>query len=99
MRCVTEEEIVSVPENVRCRCKLCDTLIDVPVPEDFDASEGGVAPIVYVHGSPPHTIIVYVDVNLVVRSSFVVKTNDPKKALTELRKKSLKRMVRRVKSL
>ncbi|MFX1487240.1 MAG: hypothetical protein ACFFBS_09140 [Promethearchaeota archaeon] len=90
---------MSRPENVRCTCKLCETIINVPVPEDFDASEGGVAPIMYVHGNPPHTIIVYVDVNLAVRSSFVVKTTDPKKALTELRKKSLKRMVKRVKSL
>ena len=78
---------------------MCDTIIDIPVPEDFDASEGGVAPIVHVHGNPPHTIIVYVDLNLSVRSSFVVKTSDPKKALTELRKKALKRMVKRVKSL
>ncbi|MFX1362462.1 MAG: hypothetical protein ACFFC5_00315 [Promethearchaeota archaeon] len=86
-------------ESIRSRCKLCDIIIDIPVPKDFDASEGGVAPIVYVHGNPPHTIIAYVDVNLSVRSSFVVRTTDPKKALTELRKKALKRMVKRVKSL
>jgi len=76
---------------VKAMCEVCNKVVDVPVPKDLKVNETGLASITYTHGSPAHTLIIYVDENFSVRGEAVIKTKDPKKALSEVKKLKFRR--------
>ncbi|MHA1754534.1 MAG: hypothetical protein ACTSYR_03345 [Candidatus Odinarchaeia archaeon] len=86
-------------KTVKAYCEICEKLVDVIIDESFKINESGLSSIEYIHGEPKHTLVVYLDKHLTVRGEAVIKTDNPCKALSELKKTHIKKFKNKLKKL
>ena len=86
-----------LPKSVKAYCEVCGHFVKINIKEEPKINASGLATIYYTHGEPKHTLVVYVDKHFSVRGEAVIKTGDPSKALSELKKTHIKRLNKKLK--